>query len=188
MVLYVYRLYFVIYLGLQFRLTELKESQSFTYATLPGVNSIPLDWKSCCAPDSDLPSEHVIYYQLTDTEKSLVDVVEEHCDEDSNVVGLIIINFMSSNFLPSEILNRGMPQKPPIYVVTQEDGEQIIEFFNTQVNDGDIKVKVLAENDVDSMTSGLKSMYICDHNVYMCSCLNKHCGIGYNFKRTVFYL
>ena len=56
---------------------------------------------------------------------------------------------MSSNFLPGEILNRGVPQKPPIYVVTQEDGELILEFFNTQVDDGEIKVKVLAENDVD---------------------------------------
>jgi len=154
---------YLIYIGLQFRVSGLDELQSFTYATLPGVNSTPLEWKSCCAPDSDPPSEHVIYYQLTDMEKSLVDVVEEHCDEESNVIGLIIINFMSSNFLPGEILNRGMPQKPPIYVVTREDGEQILEFFSTQVDDGDIKVKVLAENDVDLQNKG--TLYVLRYHI-----------------------
>lgn len=148
-------------IGLQFRLPGLKELQSFTYATLPGVTSAPQNWKDFCAPDSDLPSEHVIYYQLTDTEKSLMDVVQEHCDEASKVVGLIVINFMSSNFLPGKILIKGIPQKPPMYVVTQEDGEQIIEFFKAEVDVGDIKVKVVAENEVDSVNTGPKSVFMC---------------------------
>ncbi|XP_065915635.1 uncharacterized protein [Dysidea avara] len=139
---------------LQLRFTSLQDSQSFTYATLPGVNLTPLDWKICCAPDSDLPSEHVTYYQLTDAEKCLVDVVEEQCYVKSDVIGLIIINYNSSIYLSKEMFKKGVPKKPPMYVVALEDGEQIVEFFNTKVDDGDMMVKVLVDSDVDSVNYG----------------------------------
>jgi len=84
-----------------------------------------------------------------------MDIVQDYCDEDSSVVGVIIINFKSSNVLPKEVFNKGIPQKPAIYVVTQEDGEQIIDFFNTQVDEEGIKLKVYAENDVDSALTSM---------------------------------
>ena len=140
------------------RFTSLQDSQSFTYATLPGVNLTPLDWKICCAPDSDLPSEHVTYYQLTDAEKCLVDVVEEQCYVKSDVIGLIIINYNSSIYLSKEMFKKGVPKKPPMYVVALEDGEQIVEFFNTKVDDGDMMVKVLVDSDVDSVNYGPEGM------------------------------
>ena len=166
---------YVYFIGLQFSVSGINEIQYFTYATLPGVDPTPLDWKVCSSPDSDVPSEHVIYYQLTTNDESLLDVVKEYCDVDPNVVGLIVVNFTPSNFLPVEILERGIPKRPPICVVSLEDGERIVDFFNTQVNDMDVKVAILAESNVDSGSSGLKSMctvYVCV--LYMsvyCICL-----------------
>ena len=152
---------FIKYTGLQFCLcNEPKKIHSFAYATLPGVIPTPLDWKICCNPDTDVADEHVIYYQLTDTEKSLTDVVKKHCDNRPNVIGLIIINYLPSNFLPDDILKEGIPSQPPIYVVSCENAEQLLDLDSVNVTDGDLKVRVQFESEVDSGASKkeLKSM------------------------------
>jgi len=80
---------------------------------------------------------------------SLLEVVEECCEDEANVVGLIVVNFQKSCFLPDDILKNGVPQVPPIYVVSVEDGEQLLDFMSAQVNEGDVQVKVLVENTLD---------------------------------------
>ena len=143
-------------LGLQFRLRSTKEVfHKITYACLPDVCPGPVDWKMCCTSDSDLPGEHIICYQLTDSENSLLKVVEECCEEEANVVGLIIVNFEKSCYLSDKILKNGIPQAPPIYVVAVEDGEQIFDFISAQVSMGDAQVKVLVESVVDPESPGL---------------------------------
>ena len=152
-------------LGLHFRLSSSKEAIfTITYAGLPGARPSPVDWKMCCTSDSDLPGEHIICYHLTNSENSLPAVVEECCEDESNVVGLIIVNFEKNCFLPDEILKNGIPQAPPIYVVSVEDGEQIFDFISAQVNVGNTQVRVLVESVVDSESAGMsrrpsKGMY-----------------------------
>ena len=99
--------------------------------------------------ESGLPGEHIVCYQLTDSDNCLADVIDGCCVEEDNVVGLIIANYGKSCFLPDEILNNGIPNTPPIYVVSLDDGEKVFDFMSTQVNMGDIRVKVLVESDVD---------------------------------------
>ena len=159
---------YILCAGLQFRIRGIDEIQSFSYATLPGVNPTPVDWKVCSSPDSDVPSEHVIYYQLTNVNESLLDVVEKHCGDDPTIVGLILVNFTPSNLLPFEILSRGIPPKPPICVVSLEDGERIADFFSSKVDDMDVQVAILADSNVDS---GLKSMCVWCVCVRVCVCM-----------------
>ena len=143
-------------LGLLFRLSSTGEVfHTITYACLPDVRPAPVDWKMCCTSDSDLPGEHIICYQLTDSENSLLKVVEECCEEEANIVGLIIVNSEKSCYLPDEILKNGIPQVPPIYVVSVEDGEDIFDFISAQVSEGDAQVRVLVESVVDSESLGL---------------------------------
>ena len=118
----------------------------------------------CCTSDSGIPGEHIICYQLTISDNSLLEVVEECCEDESNVVGLIIVNFEKSYYLPDKILKNGVPQAPPIYVVSVEGGEQIFDFINAQTNVGDAQVRVLVESVVDPESTGLvrrssRSMY-----------------------------
>jgi len=109
----------------------------------------------CCTSDSGVPGEHIICYQLTISDNSLQEVVEECCEDESNVVGLIIVNFEKSYYLPNNVLKNGVPQAPPIYVVSVGDGEQIFDFINAQVDVGDAQVRVLVESVVDSVNLGM---------------------------------
>ena len=139
------------YIGLHFRLSNSKEViHRITYASLPGVRLKPVDWKMCCTSDSDLPGEHIIFYQLTHSVNSLLEVAEECCEDEANVVGLIVVNFEKSCFLPDDILKNGVPQGPPMYVVSVEDGEQLFDFMSAQVSEGDVQVKVLVESSLDA--------------------------------------
>ena len=148
-------LYLHLYLGLQICLTnQSKGIHSFTYASLPGVSLSPLAWKTFCKPDTDVAGEHVIHYQLTESDESLADVVKKHCDNKPNIVGLIILHYLPSNFLSNDLLKEGIPQKPPIYVVSCEDGEDIIHLDAFNVNEGDLKVRVKVESEVDAGRSG----------------------------------
>jgi len=152
--------------GLQICLTnQSKEVHYFTYASLPGVSPTPLTWKTFCKPDSNVTDEHVIYYQLTESDESLTDVVKKCCDNKPNVVGLIIVHYLPSNFLSTELLKEGVPQKPPIYVVSCDDGEDIMHLDAFNVNEGDLKVRMTVESEVDVGYSGstereLKSTYL----------------------------
>jgi len=101
------------------------------------------------------PGEHIVCYQLTDSDNCLADVVDECCEEEDNVVGLIIANYERSCFLPDEILKNGIPKAPPIYVVSVDDGGQILDFLSAQVNMGDVQVKVVIESIVDPESRGI---------------------------------
>jgi len=141
-----------IYIGLQFYLNnEPKKIYTLAYASLPGVTPIPLDWKICCNPDANVNDEHVVYYQLTDTEKSLAGIVKELCDTSPNIVGMIIMNYLPSNYLQDDILKDGIPPWPPIYVVSCKDAEQLMIFDSVNVNEGDLMVRVQVESEIDTV-------------------------------------
>ena len=136
------------FIGLQFCLsTEQQKIYSFAYGTLPGSIPTPLGWKICCKPNITVTEDHVIYYQLAEAEKSLADVVKKNCDNKPNVVGMIILHYEPSTFLPSDML-KGIPSHLPIIIVSCEDAEQLIG-LDMNSDDGDLKVRVVAESDVD---------------------------------------
>lgn len=145
--------------GLQLSLTnQSKEIHSFSYACLPGVSPTPLNWKPFCKPETEMTSGHVTYYQLTESDESVANVVEKHFANKPNVVGLVIINFTSSNFLSNEILKGGIPNIPPIYVVSCEDGEHIVDLDAFNVNEGDLKIRVQVSSDSGPSKREIKSM------------------------------
>ena len=107
----------------------------------------PIEWKTCCDPDSDVGSEHVTYHVLTGSDKSLSEVIDRYVE--SNVVGLIIINSTDSVFLSNDFKGRYVPQTPPVYIISSGDGEQLIKFVRAH-DEGFVQVKVLVESAVDS--------------------------------------
>ena len=142
--------------ALQFRLRSASDKRcpSFTYTTPPGVVATPLEWKMCCEPGSDIPSEHVTYHQLSASDESLTAVVDEYITTESNIIGLIVINSTASRYLSENILDKTTPPQLPVYVVSLEGGTQI-EGFVSQQKEGDVQVKVLVESTVDSLPVGL---------------------------------
>jgi len=142
-------------------MNQSKKIHSFAYASLPGVSPTPLSWTKLCKPGIVVTGDHVIYYQLTESDKSLTDVVKKCCDNKPNVVGLIIVHYIPSNSLSNEFLKQGIPQYPPVYVVSCEDAERIIDLDGFNLNEGDLIVRVKVESQVDSESSKitLKSMW-----------------------------
>ena len=110
----------------------------------------PIEWKTCCDPDSDVGSKHVTYHVLTGSDKSLSEVIDRYVE--SNVVGLIIINSTDSVFLSNDFKGRYVPQTPPVYIISPGDGEQLIKFIRAH-DEGFVQVKVLVESAVDSRSA-----------------------------------
>jgi len=140
---------YILFVGIQFSYGRSKEIQSFTYATLPGIPNIPLDWKICCKKASEIYGENVVFYKLANAEESLADVISKKCsdDVDSMTVGFIIANITPDTALPSEVLKKGIPENPPVYIVSSNDGEQI-ESLLSQYGIR-LQVKVLGESNED---------------------------------------
>lgn len=148
------------YLGLQFRTRNSQENgPSFTYASLPGVIHIPMDWKQCYNPDcDDISGEYITYHKLTDTVENFSAVVAKHAE--SNVIGLVVINTVNSTFLANDFVNViDKSSAPPVYVVSLEDGEQLIAFIKAH-DKGAVQIKVLVESLADSVSTPLSSPHL----------------------------
>lgn len=143
------------YVGLQFRIKgshSPEKTLSFTYASFPGVKPIPLEWKTCCEPDSDVGSEHVTYHMLTHSDDSLSTVMAKYTE--SNIVGVIIINSTNSTFLSNDFVNNSdVPVTVPVYIVSSGDGERLKKFVALH-GEGPVQIKVLVESAVDLLSSG----------------------------------
>ena len=126
-----------------------KKFPSFTYASLPGVDPTPMDWKMCSVPDSGVAGEHVTYHKLeeSDEHENLSSMINFYITE-SNVIGLIIINTVNSTFLPNDFVDT--TPEIPIYVVSLKDGSQIEKFIGEQ-GEGDVQIKILVESSADSI-------------------------------------
>ena len=70
-------------------------------------------------------SELVTYYQLSDSDKSLKDILSV-CS--SSVIGLIIINNSDSRLLSDDIVKNGTSASIPVYIiiVSSWDGKDLI--------------------------------------------------------------
>ena len=140
------------YVGLEFRIGDTQDKGPlFTYASLPGVNPTPLEWKVCCDPDKDVGGEYVTYHKLTDSDDSLSAVMANYAEP--NIVGLIIINTTNSTILSSDFINKaGRPLMPPVYIISLEDGEKLSKFVNDH-DEGAVQIKVYAESVVDPVST-----------------------------------
>ena len=143
--------------GLQFRKRNSQEiCLSFTYATVPKVTPTPLEWKTCCDPESDVGSEHVTYYTLTDADETLSTVMERYVE--SNVVGLIIINCTNTTVLSDKFNARYVPPTPPVYIISSGDGEKLRKFVEAH-DEGLVQIKVLVESAVDFVSGSTVPVY-----------------------------
>ena len=119
-------------------------------ASFPGVRPIPIEWKMCCEPGSEVGSEHVTYHTLTDKDDNLSTVVENYVV--SNAVGLIIINTTNSTALSNDLISRYVAPSPPVplYIVSSRDGEILRELVEAH-DEASVQIKVLVESAVDSV-------------------------------------
>ena len=96
----------------------------------------------CCDRGDDVGSEHVTYYQLRDTDKSLQDILS---DCSYSVIGLIIINNSNHPLLSDDIVKNGIPQSLPMYIVSSQDGKDLISYVQRH-GEGSVQVKIVVGN------------------------------------------
>jgi len=87
-------------------------------------------------------SELVTYYQLSDSDKSLKDILSV-CS--SSVIGLIIINNSDSRLLSDDIVKNGTSASIPVYIVSSRDGKDLISYVQKH-SEGSVQVKMVVEN------------------------------------------
>ena len=128
-----------------------EECPSFTCASVSGVELTPLDWTTCCNPNSEISSKHVTFHKLTDSDENLSTILAKYSK--SNVFGLIIINTTKSIFLSNKFTNHkeDIPLIPPIYVISSEDGEELEKFISVREKVS-ICIEEILESNVDSVS------------------------------------
>ena len=147
----IYLVIFCIDLALHLRTRDShKTCPSIVCASPRGVKPTPLEWRMCCEPDDSISSQYVTYHKLIDSDRNLSAVLARY--NESNVVGLIIINTNNSLFLSDEFIKNSdsTSLSLPIYIVSLRKGEVLKKFLLEHRGKEVVEVKVSVESAVDS--------------------------------------
>ena len=134
---------------LQFCIKDSQETcHSFNCAVLPGSKLTLSEWTTCVTPESEMDCQHVTYYKLIDSDKSLSTILARYSE--SNIQGLIIINSTNSVSLSDDfVVKEGEIFIPAVYVVSLEDGKELEKLIGVRKESVLVKMQVDGNEPVD---------------------------------------